>query len=94
MEVVGSDGQPVGTVDKVADDRIILTKSDAAAGGHHHAIPVGWLQSVDERVTLNKTAQEAQDHWRDEDRGALFGGGVQGYGDRSLAVARGPSANR
>jgi hypothetical protein len=29
MEVVGSDGQHVGTVDGVEDDRIKLTKSDS-----------------------------------------------------------------
>ena len=39
MEVVGSDGAHVGTVDKVRGDRILLTKSDKDAGGHHHSIP-------------------------------------------------------
>ena len=39
MEVVGSDGQPVGTVDRVTGDRIVLTKSGAMAGGHHPSIP-------------------------------------------------------
>ena len=33
MEVVGSDEEHVGTVDKVAGDRIILTKSDPESGG-------------------------------------------------------------
>jgi hypothetical protein len=73
MEVVGSDGQPVGTVDKVSGDRIILTKSGPMAGGHHHSIPCSWIQSVDERVTINKTAEQARDQWRDEEnRRALF----------------------
>jgi hypothetical protein len=39
MEVVGSDGSHVGTVDKVRGDRIILTKSDSGAGGMHHSVP-------------------------------------------------------
>lgn len=74
MEVVGSDGSHVGTVDKVRGDRILLTKSDSDAGGHHHSIPSRWIQSVDDKVTLRKSAAEAQAHWRDEDRsGALFG---------------------
>lgn len=73
MDVVGSDGEHIGTVDKVAGDRIILTKSDAAAGGHHHSIPCSWIQSVDERVTINKSAQDARQHWQDEEnRRALF----------------------
>ena len=45
MEVVGSDGTHVGTVDKVRGDRILLTKSDQDAGGRHHSIPSSWLLS-------------------------------------------------
>ena len=74
MEVLGADGTHVGTVDKVRGDRIILTKSDAAAGGHHHSIPSRWVQSVDDKVTLRKTADEAKAHWKDEEQsGALSG---------------------
>jgi hypothetical protein len=74
MEVVGSDGEHVGTVDKVRGDRILLTKNDSDAGGHHHSIPSRWIQSVDDKVMLRKTAAEAQAAWKDEERGALFGG--------------------
>ena len=74
MEVIGSDGQHVGTVDKVRGDRILLTKGDKDAGGHHHSIPSRWIQSVDDKVTIRKTAEEAKAHWRDEERSnALFG---------------------
>ncbi|WP_337846156.1 DUF2171 domain-containing protein [Sphingomonas sp.] len=84
MEVVGSDGAHVGTVDKVRGDRIILTKSDPDAGGHHHSIPSRWIESVDDKVTIRKTAEEAKAAWRDEDRnGALFG-------DRDRDADRGP----
>lgn len=73
MEVVGSDGEHVGTVDKVRGDRIVLTKDDADAGGHHHSIPSRWIQSVDDKVTIRKTADEAHAHWKDEERNqALF----------------------
>ena len=73
MEVVGSDGQHVGTVDKVRDGRIVLTKSDPSAGGHHHSIPCGWLDSVDDKVVLNKSSEEAMQAWRDEESSrALF----------------------
>lgn len=76
MEVVGSDGEHVGTVDKVRGDRIILTKNDDDAGGRHHSIPSNWLQSVDDKVTISKTADDAKKHWRDEERsGAMFGEG-------------------
>lgn len=74
MEVVGSDGQHIGTVDKVRGDRIILTKTDVDAGGHHHSIPSRWVDAVDDKVKIRKTADEAKAAWRDEDRGnAMFG---------------------
>lgn len=73
MEVVGSDGQHVGTVDKARGDTIILTKSDSAAGGHHHSIPCGWIENVDDKVRLNIDADEAMRRWRDvEHSRALF----------------------
>jgi hypothetical protein len=76
QEVVGSDGQHVGTVDHVRGDRIKLTKTDQDARGHHHSIPSSWIQSVDDKITISKTADQAKAHWRDEDRqsGGLFGG--------------------
>lgn len=74
MDVVGSDGSHVGTVDKVRGDRIVLTKSDQDAGGRHHSIPSRWIETVDDKVTLRKTADEAKSEWRDEERNqALFG---------------------
>lgn len=75
QEVVGSDGQHIGTVDKVKGDRIVLTKNDPNAGGHHHSIPSLWLKSVEDgKIAINKTADEAKRAWRDEDRNsAMFG---------------------
>lgn len=81
MEVIGSDGQHIGTVDKVRGDRIILTKNDENAGGIHHSIPCGWIDSVDDKVKVNKSAQEAMSAWRDEERNrALFEREDQGRG--------------
>ena len=73
MEVLGSDGQHVGKVDCVRGDNLILTRSDPDAGGHHHSIPCGWIETVDDKVKLNLTAAEAKERWREEDRSrALF----------------------
>jgi len=73
MEVVGSDGGPVGTVDKVRGEHLILTRSDAAAGGDHHGIPCGWIARVDDKVTLTMSAADAMQRWRTEGRSrALF----------------------
>lgn len=60
MEVVGSDGQHVGTVDKLQGNQIKLTKADPAAGGEHHFLPISAIQSVqDGKVTLSVPAQQA-----------------------------------
>lgn len=84
MEVVGLDGSHVGTVDKVRGDRILLTKNDADAEGHHHSIPSSWLSTVDTKVTLTKTAEEAKKHWRDEENSSA----LHGYGDRTSDQGR------
>ena len=67
MEVVGSDGKHVGTVDKVRGDRILLTKNDKDAGGHHHSIPSRWISDVSDKVKISKSADDAQKAWRDEE---------------------------
>lgn len=69
QEVVGSDGAHIGTVDHVRGDRILLTKSDQDAGGHHHSIPSSWITRIDEKVEISKTAEQAKAHWRDEEHG-------------------------
>ena len=87
MDVVGSDGSHVGTVDKVRGDRIILAKSDPAAGGVHHSIPCSWVESVEDKVMLNRTAEEAKEAWRSEERNqALFdrGGSDRSEGPHNL----------
>ena len=73
MEVVGSDGEKLGTVDKVRGDRIILAKNDPQAEGHHHSIPSAWIQSVDDKVTISKSVEEAKRAWRDEERDTPYG---------------------
>jgi hypothetical protein len=89
MEVCGSEGTHLGTVDKVSGDRIILTKSDPAAGGHHHSIPCSWIQSVDDKVIINKTADQAKDQWRDEqNRRALFESEDQRRGEGAHVLNR------
>ncbi|MDB5719427.1 MAG: hypothetical protein JWP15_45 [Alphaproteobacteria bacterium] len=73
MDVVGSDGTHVGTVDKVRGDRVILARHDPNAGGIHHSIPCSWVESVDDKVVLNRSAEEATRDWRSEERNrALF----------------------
>jgi hypothetical protein len=59
MEVVGSDGAHVGTVDHLdGRDRIKLTRDDSF-DGKHHFIPTDWVDHVDTTVHLNVPADEA-----------------------------------
>jgi len=65
MEVIGSDGAHVGTVDCLkGEDRIVLTKSDPKSGGEHHIIPLAWVESVDAKVHLNKSSRDAFVQWQ------------------------------
>jgi hypothetical protein len=65
MEVLGSDGQHVGTVDHMeGSNQIKLAKTDPKAGGQHHFIPVDWVAKVDQHVHLKKSTKDAQAQWK------------------------------
>jgi hypothetical protein len=66
MEVVGSDGHHVGKVDHVLGQDIELAKLDLGAGLKHHLIPVSWVASVDDKVHLSLTKDEAKAGWREK----------------------------
>jgi hypothetical protein len=74
MEVVGNDDQHVGTIDRVAGDRINLTKSDPESGGVHISLSCSDIdQGAGDRVILDCSAEQAKQRWRDESRSrALF----------------------
>jgi hypothetical protein len=64
MEVVGLDGDHVGTVDHLeAADRIILSKDDPKAGGRQHLISIDWVAYVDQKVHLKKSSASATSQW-------------------------------
>jgi hypothetical protein len=87
MEVVGNDDEHVGTVDKVAGDRIILTRSDPDSGGVHHSLSCSDIDRVEgDKVMLDCSADQAKKRWRDESRSrALFERDDQGeMGPRML----------
>ena len=65
MEVVGSDGNHVGTVDHTESaDRIVLTGDDPKAGGKPHLISAEWVEYVDQKVHLNKPSTKATSEWQ------------------------------
>jgi hypothetical protein len=64
MEVVGSDGAHVGTVEHIEDAKLIrLTKDDPEAGGEHHYIPMTWVVHAEMKVHLRLSAVEARTQW-------------------------------
>ena len=65
MEVKGSDGKHVGTVDHLDNGRIKLTKSDPSSGGQHHFLDLALVQEIKGgAVCLNKSADEARRMWQ------------------------------
>ena len=63
MEVIGADGVHIGTVDRMAGDRIRLTKKDSGEGrhkGHHHYIPASLVAEVEgNKVRLSANSDVA-----------------------------------
>ena len=87
MEVIGSDKKHIGTVDKIAGDRLVLTKSDPESGGVHHSLSCSDIDRVEgDKVILECAADKARERWRDESRSrALFERDDQGeVGPRML----------
>jgi hypothetical protein len=65
MEVLGSDGVHVGTVDHMEGaSQIKLTKSDPVSEGTHHFVPVDWVDHVDNKVHLNKESDEIMAYFK------------------------------
>ncbi|MFD2238445.1 DUF2171 domain-containing protein [Aureimonas populi] len=63
MQVVGADGVPVGTVDRIEGDRIKLTRADSGEGrheGHHHYVPAALIAEIEGKtVRLSANADVA-----------------------------------
>lgn len=60
MEVVGSDGAHVGTVDQVRGKLVVLTRADPAAQGQTRYVPLATVEAiVDNRLQLSVPAEEA-----------------------------------
>lgn len=62
MEVIGADGVRIGTVDRIEDDRIKLTREESFGihRGHHHFISRGLVAGVEgDKVRLSANADVA-----------------------------------
>ena len=64
MEVLGSDGAHVGTVDQLeGGDAVRLAKDDRDAGGENHSIPLAWIIHVEMKVHLKQPGAEVKAQW-------------------------------
>jgi hypothetical protein len=67
LEVVGSDGQHVGTVDALTGQLLKLKKSDPTSGGTHHYLDLALVTGVEGNViSLLVPAAEARERWSEE----------------------------
>jgi hypothetical protein len=63
MEVLASDGRKVGLVDHMEGSGKIKLTMGSTGHGHHHLIPVSWVERVDRHVHLNKTGDYVAQNW-------------------------------
>jgi hypothetical protein len=63
MEIVGNDGQHIGIVDRVEDDEIKISRTDAPDRLHHYLLLAN-VEYVDDRVHLNRSSIRAMAEWR------------------------------
>jgi hypothetical protein len=68
VQVIGSCGKHIGTVDRVERRVIKLAKDDPTSGGEHHYIPLVWVKEAGQTIRLNKTCAEARAMWGEESR--------------------------
>jgi short-subunit dehydrogenase len=84
MEVVGSDGEHLGTIDRVAYGEIKLTRKDSS-DGKHHLIQTDSVKSIDgNKVMLSQTAEETRRTWKtvETETGKKMSGNVVSLSDK------------
>jgi hypothetical protein len=74
MTVIGADGAPIGTVDRIEENRIKLIRADSGVAhhDHHHYIPRGLVAAVEgDTVRLTARADALESIFQsEEDDGA------------------------
>ena len=67
MPVVCSENGQFAVIDHMEGTDSIKLKKDKA--GQHHYIPVSWVTSVDDKVHVDRTGDEAMRAWSTSPRG-------------------------
>lgn len=66
MVVVDRDGTRIGSVDKVEGGHLKISRADQEPRNQHQYVSPDWIAAVDDRVTLNRTFDEARRLWAHE----------------------------
>jgi hypothetical protein len=76
MKIIGADGAPIGTVDRIEDNRIKLIRADSGIGhqDEHHYIPKGLVAGVEgDTVRLSARGDVVADLFEQEQSGEPIG---------------------
>ena len=76
MKVIGADGAPIGTVDRVEGNRIKLIRHDSGVRheDHHHFLPKGLVAEVEgDIVRLTARGDVVADLFEQEESGEPLG---------------------
>ena len=73
MQVIDAEGTPLGKVDRIEGDRIMLTRDSSGQGsheGHHHFIPAGLVAEVEgDNVRLSARIDAVESIFQTEESG-------------------------
>ena len=76
MKIIGADGAPIGTVDRIEGNRIKMIRADSGVGhqGEHHFIPKGLVAEVEgDKVRLSANGDVVADLFEQEQSGEPIG---------------------
>jgi hypothetical protein len=82
MPIVCSENGQFAVVDHMEGTNVIKVAKDKA--GHHHYIPLNWVTSVDTKVHIDRTGDQAMREWWSSPPEAL-NGALEGEGSYSAA---------
>ncbi len=82
MPIVCSENGEFAVVDHLEGTNVIKVAKDEA--GHHHYIPLGWVTSVDSKVHIDRTGDQAMREWWSSPPEAL-NEALEGEGNYSAA---------
>lgn len=63
MDVVSSKHEPLGVVDHVAGTDLKLSRDVV---GQHHFVPLTWIDYIDEKIHLKRSAKDVERLWAGE----------------------------